>query len=272
MALFGEGSFIQAGQTHPQAYASDFDSTDQERLVDYSGACVGLAPLGFLLADDIGQNVVGNSVDYCITNIAGGVNGSDVGDEIAYWISNFNYDEERLANAFTAAAFLANQAWMESNVDTGHKSLTVTFDMGYDTQIPVISRWGLIFVSILLGLDILILLPLAAYATFTPRWTSTLDSFTMMMMGAAVADKVPLLIGRETDKVDVLDKIPGCVGDQSEESDIIGRLGLGAPRPLGSRKNKRFASYAGDKEPLSRAQEMKIHQRIYQEGRRNIQV
>ncbi|GLI76249.1 hypothetical protein PoHVEF18_004520 [Penicillium ochrochloron] len=87
-------------------------------------------------------------------------------------------------------------------------SLSIKFDLGFDTQIPVLSRRGLILISIILGLDILMLLSLAVYAPFTPRWTSTFDSFTMMRMGAAMAEDVPvpLLVGRETDKIDVLDK------------------------------------------------------------------
>jgi hypothetical protein len=78
--------------------------------------------------------------------------------------------------------------------------------LGFNTQIPVLSRRGLILISIILGLDILMLLSLTVYAPFTPGWTSTFDSFTMMRMGAAIAEDVPLLVGRETDKIDVLDK------------------------------------------------------------------
>ncbi|KAJ5089473.1 hypothetical protein N7532_008157 [Penicillium argentinense] len=100
-------------------------------------------------------------------------------------------------------------------------------DTNVGTGGPYISRRGLILVSILLGLDILILVPFAIYATFTPRWTSTMDSFTMMRMDAAVAAKVPLLLGQETDKISAIDEISGCVGDLSKESDLNGKLGLG---------------------------------------------
>lgn len=85
-------------------------------------------------------------------------------------------------------------------------SLSIKFDLGFDTQIPVLSRRGLILISIILGLDILMLLSLTVYAPFTPRWTSTFDSFTMMRIGAAIAEDVPFFVGRETDKIDVLDK------------------------------------------------------------------
>lgn len=73
---------------------------------------------------------------------------------------------------------------------------------------------------------------------------------------------MPLLIGRNTDKVDALDEVSGCVGDQSKESDIIGRLGLGAQTPLAARCNKRFESYSGDQEPLSQQQKKTIENRF----------
>lgn len=74
----------------------------------------------------------------------------------------------------------------------------------------------------------------------------------MMRMRVAVADEVPLLIGRDTDKIDALDELPRCIGDQAEEGHVIGKLGLkGATRPLASRKNRRFECYEGDGKPLT---------------------
>jgi hypothetical protein len=235
MALFGEGSFIQDRLTNPQAYTyREEDNRDRG-----NATCLNLTPMGLLLADD-------SITRECTSTSDGGVgvNSSALGREIADLTSIFfDHDIERLSNAFTAAAFLANKAWMESNIDITLKRLNIAFDMGHDTQIPTISRTGLILVSLLLGLDILILFPLAAYAAGVPRWTSTLDSFAMMRMGAAVADELPLLIGRDTDKIDALDELPGCIGDQAEEGDVVGKLGLRATRPLALRKNRRFECY-----------------------------
>ncbi|PKY09290.1 hypothetical protein P168DRAFT_332898 [Aspergillus campestris IBT 28561] len=73
----------------------------------------------------------------------------------------------------------------------------------------------------LLGLDILILLPLAIYAAGSSLWTEKLDSFAMMRIGAVVAEKVPFLVGRGTDKIEALDEIPGWVGDTAEGSKIL---------------------------------------------------
>lgn len=274
MALFGENSFIPDQLAASQAYAdrsvsnASSGSTSTADSHELHTACASLAPLGLLMEDSAIYDPFS-----CVQDPSHGIPSSDeFSSEVVSWLELFQSDEELMSNVFTAAAFLANQAWMQNNVESMLMSLMVNFDMGLDTQIPVISRAGLILISILLTIDFLVLLSLAIYATITPRWTSTMDSFTMIRMGAAVADKVPLLVGRQTDKIDVLDAIPGCVGDQSDESDLIGKLGLGAPRPLDSRKNKRFESYVGDKEAWDGRDDVWIHRRIYEEGRRNLQV
>lgn len=210
MALFGDTSFIQSRQAHPQAYASVIDSNvPMEQVPTYAGSCVDLAPLGILLAGTSGEDNSTNGLNYCITNTDGGVNGTDVNTEIAQWLSNFNYDQERVKNAIDTAAFLATKVWMQNSVSPTEKSLQVNFDLGTDTQIPVISRGGIIFVSILLGLYILMLIPLAVYAAWTPRWTAQLDSFAMMRIGAAISDNLPLTVGQNKNTIRSLDEVPG---------------------------------------------------------------
>lgn len=70
-----------------------------------------LAPMGLFLADPF-------IIPECTTETDdSGVNSSSALDMgISDWIRIFAYYEERLSNAFTAAAFLANKAWMESNL------------------------------------------------------------------------------------------------------------------------------------------------------------
>lgn len=117
------------------------------------------------------------------------------------------------------------------------------------------------------------LLSLVVYATFTPRWTSTCGSFTMTRMGVAIGKDVPLLVSRETGKIDVLDKILGFVGDQSEEKDVIWKLGLGASRPLDWQKKRRFESYPGDHGPPRRVKLLGtniIYHKMCEERRRTM--
>lgn len=273
MALFGDTSFIQSRQAHPQAYASVINfNVPVEQVPAYAGSCVDLAPLAILLAGTSGEDDSTNGINYCISNTDGGVNGTDVNTEVAQWISNFNYDQERVRNAFDAAAFLANKAWMQNSVSPAEKSLTVNFDLGADTQIPVISRGGMIFVSILLGLYILMLIPLAIYATWSPRWTAQLDSFALMRIGAAIAEKLPLTVGQNKNTIKSLDEIPGWVGDTSGEKEPLGRLGLGAGRSLASRANRRFECEEEDDEEVTAEEKYVARRRLEKEIEKSTRV
>jgi hypothetical protein len=246
IALFGEGSFIPTRMAHPEAYAGltrdKTNSTSVTGWASNAGSCTDLAPLGFLLADNVGQGVVGNSIATCMTNTDGGPGGSRVDIEIANWIDNFRYLPERLRNAYTAAAFLANQAWMQEMDGMNPKSLYITYDLGGDTSVPVISHKGVILISVLLLLYLLSLLSMATYATVFPRWTSQLDSFAMMRIGAAVPDKFPLLIAPRVSSIKALDETPGWLGDEVDDTEDIGRLGLGASGKL--RGGRMYASYS----------------------------
>lgn len=246
IALFGPGSFIQTRYDHPEYYGTQDVSAD---------GCLWQLPMSNLIPDSDTNYV--KPFESCIEVPNGGWNGTHVTWEIMRWLSLFNYDRDSLSTGFTAAAYLATQFWVQKMDDVLDKStpgtMVVASDMGADTQVPVLSRGGLIAVSVLLGLDILLLLAVAVYATLIPRWTSTMDSWAMMRMGAAVADKIPLLIGRKTDSIGSLDTISGCIGDQSREADYTGRLGLGADRPLDWKNDRRFECYSSDAQRLDKS-------------------
>lgn len=255
MALFGEGSFIEGHQAHPSAYSSSikYDGSGiGEGLPEYADSCIGLAPLAPLLTGEGGEDILQSSISFCITNLIGSPNGeTSIFQAMTDWVSIFNTDEERLTNAFNAAAFVANRAWIGNSGNSITRSLNVNYDLGADTQVPSISKAGLIFTSLLLGLYILVLVPLATYASGTARWTTQLDSFAMMRIGAAISDKLPLTVGKNINTMRGLDNISGWVGDSSEEKDPVGRLGLGAARPLNSRKDRRFECDEADKEEIT---------------------
>ena len=258
MALFGEGSFLANHVAWPQVYnAYNGNSLSEDSSApNNSGACFDLAPMGSLLPGSASTPTGGRSFNAmnCISKTTSGLNNSNTEIEMVGFVKMFQYGEELLSNAFTAAAFIANQAWMFNAVEPGSHTLSIKYDHGSDSQVPVISRAGLIIISTLLGLDLLSLLVMALYATFYPRWTNQLDAFTMMRLGAAMADKVPLLIGRRTDKIEALDEIPGWIGDTAQEDEEIGHLALGAPVMVN--KKRRYECYSGDHEPPT-AKEMK---------------
>lgn len=244
LALFGEGSFIANRVQNPGTVISEGNNGTLP-----NGTCVDYAPLSFLLQTVYGYNDWRDGPG-CIYNNAT-TDLSSLNGGISLWLRNFQTtDPVVLSNTIDAAAFLATKAWLENQVRPDQRTLTVGYDMGADTQVPAISRAGIIVISMLLAIFLLSLYAMALYSTWTPRWTTQLDAFAMMRLGAAVADRVPLLLSRKRDEVAALDQLPGCVGDCDPGAEI-GSLGVGAKATL--RKGRRFRCYEGDDEPVSTA-------------------
>lgn len=239
MALFGAGSFVDTRATHPEAYSATAFRNDSAtpRWPVYSSACIDLSPLGHLFPRV-------SEISYCIDNSDGGQNGEDIRFQIVNWLRNFLQQNDTIETAFNAAAYIATKAWLEDNVSTidfFRDSLAVSSDMGADSLIPVISLAGVVVVSILLGIQLLILFAMAIYAAWSPRWTKKLDSFAMMRIGASISQHVPLLLAHKLELVHEVKDVPGWMGDQMPECEEVGVLGLGGPIPL--TKGREYASY-----------------------------
>lgn len=251
MALFGRGSFPQTRLANPKAYATlpyTFPTNTSQMVIDANQACGYLLPLGVLLLDieangypDRGSKE-GNP---CIFNSEGN-NGAGVHDEVAQWLVRLTNRTEpaRISNAFTAAAFLANQNWLLNQRTTkGADHLMVYFDEGMDIQVPVISTASIIVVSGLLGLYQVVLFALAVYAAWTPRWTRTLDSFAMMRVGATYAQHFPLKVASGIRDVEGVHRLSGVVGTADELVGGVQRLELGARGKVGPDNYLRFRSW-----------------------------
>lgn len=180
---------------------------------------------------------------HCIRNTGYGNNGDfgrDLETMTAACLGNFLADSDsdpsidRLSNAFTATAFLADQDWIS---DMPGNTLTINYDYGQDTAVPIISVFGIIIVSMLLVTSLLFLFIVALYASLSPRWTNQLDAFAMMKIGAAISDKITLTVSTGKGQTSVLDDTPSWIWDVSDESEGVGRLGLGAKRRLNSRRD-----------------------------------
>ena len=252
MALFGSGSFLADRIAHPEAFWG-VNNTHTPFEIDPDppnvGSCIDLAPMGRLLSLQ-GAITTSSYTDDCIHNTDGGIGGQSLGSYMMDWVMNFaSGDSDGLTTAFSAAAFLANQEWMMNNIESGSRTLSISFDYGADTQAPTISRVGMILISVLLSIDLIALFAMGIYASFSVRWTNQLDSFAMIRLGASMADKIPLLVGLQKDKMRILDQLPGSIGDTSEEHEMIGRLGLGGLTGLS--KRRRYECYEEDKEPVS---------------------
>jgi hypothetical protein len=235
LALFGSNSFLADRVAHPEAYKGvNYTNAYPPEPLDPPnlGACIDLYPMGLLF---VGSQVSSNQ-EICISNTDYGTNGlNHLGEVTAGWISNFLGNTSHLSDIFTAATFLANQAWISDDI-IPDGSLTVHYDYGVDTVIPSVSHAGIIIVSILLATFLLALFVATLYASFSPRWTNQLDAFAMMKIGAAMSDKISLAVSTSKSQTSILDEAPGWIGDANDEHEEVGRLGLGAKRRLDSKR------------------------------------
>ncbi|KAK2782043.1 hypothetical protein FQN53_000219 [Emmonsiellopsis sp. PD_33] len=233
LALFGPDSFLATwGPLFDGLWVDNpFNSTG------YFPTCIDFHPMGELVVvsgfHDVGpcalwwdafRNTSARAVERGINNA------------LLYFI-----ESETLENSFSAAAVLANQAWMEESTGRERGSLLVYHDAGMDIQIPHISLAGIILISIFLAMFLGALLAFATYGALSPRWTAQLDSFAMLRIGGTVSTKVPLLLGNK-DEVKVLDEIPGAMGELPSEERGRRRIGLGGPGELVP--GRRYLSYS----------------------------
>ena len=246
MALFGESSFIATRWQHPEiylmneTYASIDEAISQGINEDvFDPRCVDLEPLMGLLMGPSWQESSESRGLYpgCIEN---GNNQDDVLQrQIEQWMLSLanGFPSDVIANAFEAAAFLANEAWLIQSVT--QPSLFVSYDLGADTETLVISKGGVILISLLWLVYLTAMLALAVYSARTPVWTSNLDAFAMMRIGAAISSDISLVYVQGSDKVEFLDERPGWIGDATGGHGAIGELGLGANTALTKKRKMR---------------------------------
>ncbi|KAF2098316.1 hypothetical protein NA57DRAFT_77105 [Rhizodiscina lignyota] len=239
LALFGRGSYPTIPSTLPSN--KDDDNSNNEA----PGSCVTLVPFSGL------SDVISWQELQC--QRAEDHSGFDV--DVSQWIQGFGAEAADLSNTFTAAAFLANQAWFQNMDRNTIAPLFVEFDPGADTQVPVISTAGVVVISILLGLFLSGLLAMAMYAALTPRWTSKLDAWAMMRIGAEMSDKFPLAVANNVDGVKELDEMPGWIGD---DGDVVGMIAVGGSDRV--RGGRRYACYPADRYGTRGPPEARTHQ------------
>nr|GAT61411.1 predicted protein [Mycena chlorophos] len=237
LALFGLGSFIDKATSYKAYFAAAPNR-------NATGLCMENVPFIPLVRDEFDNVGVYQGLDPCLSY---SLDPADVATDVAYylwsmvWSSYDGYAGTTIENAFTSAAFLANEAWMTS---VGDGSFTVSYDPGADTQVPVISQTAILGISVLLGVYLTSLLALALYGAWWPHWTQRLDAFAMLRIGAALSDKLPLVVVKSQSKFTVLDELPGWIGDGSGGTGNVGELEVGADAPL--LRNRRYRCIAVD--------------------------
>ncbi|KAI0160672.1 hypothetical protein GGR57DRAFT_499352 [Xylariaceae sp. FL1272] len=179
LALFGNGSFID---TRPvlSSYQRDLYYDQNSTSAPWYEAgrprknyCQDLAPFTFLLRDTDGYGSWETSLDPCVSVLDSTAESLQVGSIMDFlWQfvpsaeDGFGEAAERIQNAFSAAAFMAGEVWMSQPAASSRADwLRIYADLGSDADIrvPVISLAGEIVVSILLGLYILGIIPVALY-------------------------------------------------------------------------------------------------------------
>jgi hypothetical protein len=184
MALFGYGSYIPTRLAHPEAYLANttYYYDTPENATNHASTCVDRRPFEALLEPRFRGN--SECVDDSLRTPAA------LDDDIARYLRSFYVtdgyklgDTSRATNAFTAAVYLATEAWFTTGrADWGSRS--VCFDAGADTTIPAMSLAAMIGLSALLGIYLACLFALSLYSARNYRWTGRLDAFAMMRIGA----------------------------------------------------------------------------------------
>ncbi|OKL57641.1 hypothetical protein UA08_06982 [Talaromyces atroroseus] len=251
LALFGGGSFI-SDRTRTANLGVYSNRTDKnEELLE--AFCQSPLPLAGLFEDEadglsdltfvpcIGNVEIETLIPEWLSMFTGTV--TSISYSASGIVDNTTVSFSEIQRAMLVAVFLANDLWLSQVLPRGAEELIlVNQDMGSDLRVPVLSNAGIIAISTLLAVFILSLFAMWAYATYMPVWTSTLNSFAMMRIGAEMGTDVPFLLGYHEDDIEVLDSTPGWVGDIYPEAET-GQLGLGAAAQL--TKGRKYASYPG---------------------------
>ncbi|KAK5699479.1 hypothetical protein LTR97_005607 [Elasticomyces elasticus] len=248
LALFGPGSFIADRVAHPENYIN------VEQKASHQDGCFDRVPFVSLLSTPSFGYTTSDNFFWCsASNLWNfGQLQSDLLSYVQLFIADpgmgssnprgARYDDI-LANAFEAAAFLANEQWLTS---ARVARFSVNYDAGVPSQALHISEAGIILISVLLSIYLAALFGVAMYSNRDPRWTNRLDSLVMMQYGAAIADRLPMNIIADRQRMHVLDETPGWIGDVMDEDRRVGELGLGAAEPL--RAGRRYRCFEHDDE------------------------
>ena len=247
LALFGPLSWLDVTSRYPKIY--DFYNYNGTATGN-NAFCIDLIPLARLLSLRLATGNLSSTVEFDAHD-RGCMSAGRPKDEtdmfitetVGEFLSNFRLgvDSEDvetvdsvnryMSNVFTTAAYLAHEAWISTRGSQSSDWLSVTYDMGTDSTKPSISLVGIIVVSILIGIDLLALLATALYASWYPRWTGSLDAFSLLRIGGTIGERIPLKMSFDDDKVGVLDELPGWVGDCSGDGEIR-QIALGGQERL----------------------------------------
>lgn len=242
VALFGHDSYISSHTHTPIAFELSAGNGDRS-------LCSDLPPLLGLM--DVSNDYLYDSTLPALSCLPRDSE-NNVTNVVATWLGLFwkrgfaggalgSPEIYLMQQAFTAAAYLAHNLRLTKTALSQNRTLTLNYDLGIDISIPNISTAGIVTVAVLLGLFVCSCFLMSWYASRVPLWSSELDAFAMMRIGAELAEFVPLMAAKSADNVNILDHRPGWIGDAEPEKEV-GKLSLGAQAKL--RKKRKYVSYS----------------------------
>lgn len=228
LALFGPGSWADLQQNSTTTYGAFANETGWNQYLNSYMAEDDTFPL-----EPLGLNL-----------------GNGFYGDIDGWLGALTYTQDGdvgATSAFTRAAFLATKSIFDSSSGLSNAQVMYNTSALQQIALPSLSSSGLIVGSVLFALYLIPLLAMAVYAAMTPRWTISLNAFTMLRMGAALGQKdLPLLVGYRTGKIQALDSLPGVVRDISGPDDAVRQLALGVEGGKPLHKKTRYLAYPGN--------------------------
>jgi hypothetical protein len=235
LALFGEGSFIDTRLANPSAYVVKRPETTRisdgstVTHTEYSSNCVSSMPLAHLM---------GGSGKQCFTDYESLYERSIL-NQVNEFVSLFT-SEYQAQKTLTAAAFLANKAWLapDGTYLTRDMSRAIYVDPGVPTIKTSLSLPGIIVGSVLLGAHLLGLLALALYAFVKKPFAQWLGAEIMVKAGTAYAEELRAAEGDKQWK-NAAAACKGFVGDERAGGEV-GRMAFGASAGLDRKRGRRF--------------------------------
>ena len=219
-ALFGNGSM-------PAIYAQENATYN----VGESSSCLDIVPL-VRLFEAVAPHIPGDW--YAFSHYAGEcltTHDIEMGLQMHYFISNFFLPPpEMVARVFRAAAYMSHSLWLQdgSRLQSTNGLTTIVYDKGIDFQKPGLTNGSLAGLTAAISVFLLALVTLAFYASVSRSWTSSLDSYALLRIGADLGrESLPFFVARDVDQIVELDELPGWVGDVAGEGGGSGQLGMG---------------------------------------------
>lgn len=213
-ALFGEGSYPQAvfdflGQTFPDRQIPDKSASEEAFRDATRKACALEAPLS---AWQLPYNSRNDDYDSWYPSIYRTCALNELPKtlfRIAQGLQHLTVTQSTLG----VGMYLSNVAVLQ-DAASNDAARTIYNLTGTEFVAPRYSQGPTIAISMLIGLQALILALLVCYIYSLPTWTDTLDAFAMMRIGAKLRGtmNVPLLSRVNTEELGTLDETDGLLG------------------------------------------------------------